>query len=177
MVDGISRIIIKSSPEAVSKLSSQDVLSSTGESGYYMLKKLIRRFYGRVDTCDRARRSGKVTLHRENSPATCLLTSPRLVERDLYSNTRETFPFIRAPGILFFTQFHMSETFAKRFHAITVFKVLQLFRHSPALFHNFSLGPACQFVRVIFAYARLARQSLKYIREEQYRVSPCPRGY
>lgn len=51
MVDGIAQIIIKSSLGALSKLSSQDVLSSTGEHlGYYMLKKLIRQFHDRRDT-------------------------------------------------------------------------------------------------------------------------------
>jgi len=55
MVDGISQIIIKSSLEAVSKLSSQDVPSSMAVLGYYMLKKFIRRFHGRVDRCDSTR--------------------------------------------------------------------------------------------------------------------------
>lgn len=59
MADGISQIIIKSPLEAVSKLSSQDVLSSAGEPGYYMLKKLIRRFHGRVDAGDSGAPVGK----------------------------------------------------------------------------------------------------------------------
>lgn len=158
---------------------SQDVLSSTGEPGYYMLEEAYQTGFTveLIHAIARARTPvEKGKLHRENSPATCLLTSPRLVERDLYSNTRETFPFIRAPGILFFTQFHVSETFAKRFHAITVFKVLQPLRHSPRNGihrHYFIIfrRTARHSVRVTFAYARLARQSLKHIHEEQYRVS------
>lgn len=132
---------------------------------YYMLKKLIRRFHARVDTCgDSAPVSGKVnTLHRENSAGDVPIDfSETSGAWFIFKYSRNISLYPRPGDFLFFTQFHVcrKHTFVKRFHAITVFKVLQLFRHSRGneIHRRYFIifrRPACQFARVIFAYANM----------------------
>jgi len=145
MVDGISRIIIKSSLEAVSKLSSQDVPSSTAVLGYYVSKKLIGRFHGRVDGCDSTRtveKSKRFARQTRRRRAYWLLRDQwSVIYIQILANT---FLFIRDPeDPIFHAVSHVGnirETLFTQLRFLRYYNssIIHAERNSPALFHNFS---------------------------------------